>query len=62
MAVMDALNKRFVEAVQSPEVRQKLLDAGFSVTGTSLAETDRMLKTEANRWGAIVRASGFKGD
>lgn len=62
MAVMDALNKRFVEAVQYPEVRQKLLDAGFSVAGTSLAETDRMLKTEANRWGTIVRASGFKGD
>lgn len=61
-AVMEALNKRFVEAVQSTEVRQKLLDAGFSVTGTSLGETDRMLKTEATRWGAIVRATGFKGD
>ncbi len=61
-AVMETLNKRFVEAVQSPEVRQKLLDAGFTVTGASLAETDRMLKTEANRWGAIVRATGFKGD
>ena len=61
-AVMEFLNKRFVEAVQSPEVRQKLLDAGFSVTGTSLADTDRMLKTEASRWGAIVRSTGFKGD
>mgnify|MGYP006207189805 CR=1 FL=1 len=30
-ALVDALNKRLVESVQSPEVTQKLLDAGFSV-------------------------------
>lgn len=60
--LLESLNKRFVEAVQSPEVRQMLVDAGFSVTGTSVADTDRMLKAEANRWGAIVRSAGFKGD
>lgn len=61
-ALVDALNKRLVESVQSPEVTQKLVDAGFSVTGTSNADTDRMLKAEAARWGAIVRSTGFKGD
>lgn len=48
---LDLLNKRFVEAVQSVEVRQTLLEAGFTVTGTSRTETDRMLKAEAGRWG-----------
>jgi tripartite-type tricarboxylate transporter receptor subunit TctC len=61
-ALVDALNKRLVESVQSPEVTQKLVDAGFSVTGTSVTDTDRMLKAEAARWGAIVRSTGFKGD
>lgn len=62
VALVDALNKRLVESVQSPEVTQKLVDAGFSVTGTSVADTDRMLKAEASRWGAIVKSTGFKGD
>lgn len=61
-ALVDALNKRLVESVQSPEVTQKLVDAGFSVTGTAVADTDRMLKAEAVRWGAIVKSTGFKGD
>ncbi|HAX20320.1 MAG TPA: tripartite tricarboxylate transporter substrate binding protein [Hydrogenophaga sp.] len=62
VALVDALNKRLVESVQSPEVIQKLVDAGFSVTGASTADTDRMLKAEAARWGAIVKSTGFKGD
>jgi len=61
-ALVDALNKRLVEAVQSPEVTQKLVDAGFSVTGRPVADTDRMLIAEAARWGAIVKSTGFKGD
>jgi len=61
-AVVELLNRRFVEAVQSPEVRQKLVDAGFTVTGTTVPETDRMLRAEAARWAGIVKTSGFRGD
>jgi tripartite-type tricarboxylate transporter receptor subunit TctC len=56
------LNRRLVEAVQTPDVRQKLMEAGFRVTGTSRSETDRMLTTEAQRWGAVVKSTGFRGD
>lgn len=61
-AVADALNRQVVTAVQSPEVRQKLQEAGFSVVGSSRADTERMLKAEATRWAAVVKASGFKAD
>ena len=61
-AVLDLLNRRFVEAVQTPEVRQKLVEAGFTVTGTSRSDTDRMLKAEAARWSALVKSTGFRGD
>ena len=61
-AVLEVLNKRLVEAVQAGEVKQKLIEAGFSVTGTGLADTERMLKAEGIRWGAVVRSVGFKGD
>jgi tripartite-type tricarboxylate transporter receptor subunit TctC len=60
--VLEALNKHIVAALQSPETRAKLVEAGFSVLGTSRADTERMLKSEAARWAALVKATGFKGD
>ena len=61
-AVLDTLNKQAVAAVQSADVKQKLIDAGFTVTGNSRAEAEKMVKAEAPRWAAIVKQSGFKGD
>lgn len=60
--VLDALSKSLVQAVNAPEVKQKLIEVGFAVTGANRADTDKMLKAEALRWGGIVNASGFKGD
>ncbi|OYV00739.1 MAG: C4-dicarboxylate ABC transporter [Burkholderiales bacterium PBB5] len=61
-ALADALSRQIVAAVQSPEVKAKLADAGFSVLGTSRADTDRLLKAEAARWAAVVKASDFKAE
>lgn len=61
-AVLDQLNRQVVAAVQSPDTRTKLVEAGFSVTGTSRADTEKMLKAESTRWAAVVKATGFKGD
>lgn len=60
--VVDLLNRQVVTALQNPEVRQKLQEAGFNVIGSSRADTERMLKAEAARWAGIVKASGFKAD
>lgn len=61
-AVLETLNRQLVAAMRAPETRTRLQDAGFSVLGTTMAETDRMLKSEGPRWAGIVKASGFKGD
>lgn len=61
-AILDTLSQQAIAAVQSPDVKQKLVDAGFTVTGTSRAEAEKMVKAEAPRWAAIVKQSGFKGD
>ena len=61
-AVLDTLNRQIVAAVQSAEVKQKLVDAGFTVTGTSRADAEKMVKAETPRWAAVVKATGFKGD
>lgn len=49
-----------VAALQDVELRQEIIEAGFSVSGTTRADTDRMRRVEAQRWAAIVRASGFR--
>lgn len=59
---LDLLNRQIVAALQTPETKARLVEAGFSVLGTSRADTDRMLKAEAQRWAAVVKATGFKGD
>jgi tripartite-type tricarboxylate transporter receptor subunit TctC len=61
-AALDELNRQVVAAVQSPEVKQKLQEAGFTVLGTPRADTERLFKAEATRWAAVVKATGFKAE
>jgi tripartite-type tricarboxylate transporter receptor subunit TctC len=62
VAALDTLNRHVVAAMQSPDVRQRLQEAGFTVLGTSRADSERMVKGEAARWASIVKATGFKAD
>jgi tripartite-type tricarboxylate transporter receptor subunit TctC len=62
VGILDLLNRQTVATVQTPDNRARIVEAGFSVSGTSRADTERMLKAEAQRWAAIVKATGFKGD
>jgi tripartite-type tricarboxylate transporter receptor subunit TctC len=61
-AAIEQLGRQALAAVQAPEVRQKLQEAGFSVTGLPRADTERVVKAESQRWAAVVKASGFKAD
>lgn len=61
-ALQDSLSQQLAAAVKAPEVRQKLIEAGFSVTGTGRAEAERMVRAEGARWASAVRASGFRAD
>jgi tripartite-type tricarboxylate transporter receptor subunit TctC len=61
-ATLEALSREVITAVQTPALRQTLGDAGFTVTGTSRAESQRMWQSEAERWAAVVKATGFRGD
>jgi len=61
-AVLDLLSRQVLASVQSAEVRHQLAQAGFTVTGTSRGEAERMLKAESARWAGVVKATGFKAD
>jgi fibronectin-binding autotransporter adhesin len=61
-AILDLLGAESVKAVQPEDARAKLVEAGFSIVGAGRTDTDRMLREEAARWAAVVKASGFRGD
>lgn len=60
--VVAKLNAQVVAAVQSPEVRRRLEEAGFSILGSSAADARRMIATDSVRWQKVVASTGFKGD
>lgn len=60
-AIAQTLNRAIVASVRDPEVAGKLTEAGFRVIGSSQADMDRMVRSELQRWGVIVKATGFQG-
>lgn len=58
--VLDTLSTAVAKAVQAPEVRTKLEGAGFRMVGSSRADFARLIQSDAARWGAIVKATGFR--
>lgn len=61
--VQEQLHKAVTAALRQPELSQKLVEAGFSVTpSASRADAQAMLQREAARWAGVVKTTGFKGD
>ena len=54
-AVVQKLNQAFVEALALPEVKEKLLRAGFTPKSSSATELDALARTEFERLGKIAR-------
>ena len=50
------------KVMQMPDVRAKLEELGFSVTGTSAADLARVIASDTASWGKIVAATGFRAD
>ena len=60
--IVDKLAAAAVEAVRQPDVRQKLEPLGLNVTGLGPAEMAKILRADYDKWGPVIRASGFKAD
>lgn len=54
-AVVQKLNQAFVEVLALPEVKEKLLRAGFTPKSSSASELDAPARTEYERLGRIAR-------
>jgi tripartite-type tricarboxylate transporter receptor subunit TctC len=61
-AIIDKLSQAIVKVVKMPEVKQKLDQIGAEATGTTAEEFARIIKLDREKWGPIIKASGYKAD
>ena len=61
-AVVQALNKAFTGALAMPEVKDKLLAAGFNPRGSSADELAALTASEYQRLGDVARKAGMTVD
>jgi len=52
--------KAAVEAIRSPDMKEKLEQMGLEPTGYGPAELAKILRADYDKWGPVIKASGFK--
>lgn len=60
--IMKRLNSAFVTAVRAPDMRDKLLGAGFEPVGSTPEEFAEHIRSENIKWGKVVKATGMTVD
>jgi tripartite-type tricarboxylate transporter receptor subunit TctC len=60
--VVQRLNGEFVKALQQPELKQRLAGLGADPLTSSPEEFSDYLRSEIDKWGKVVKASGMKVD
>jgi tripartite-type tricarboxylate transporter receptor subunit TctC len=58
--VVDRLSKAIIEALKAPDVREKLDNFGMEPTGLGPSELARIHRADYEKWGPVIKASGFK--
>lgn len=61
-AIVARLSQALVRAVKMPDVTEKIQKMGSDVTGTTPEEFARIIRQGREKWGPIIKASGFKAD
>lgn len=59
-AAVDRLSKAAIAAVKDPAVSKRMLDIGLEPTGLGPAELARVMQADYDKWGPVIKASGFK--
>ncbi len=61
-AIVARLNREVNEILALPEVRRRLADASIEAGGGSAEAFGRLMRSEAAKWGAVIRATGARVD
>jgi tripartite-type tricarboxylate transporter receptor subunit TctC len=60
--VVERLNAEITKALNSPDLKERLLAMGMEPIALSVDQSGRFIKTEIERWSKIVKLSGAKVD
>jgi tripartite-type tricarboxylate transporter receptor subunit TctC len=60
--IIGKLSKTAVQAMHTPALRERLEQLGLEPTGLGPRELAAIVKADYERWGPVIRASGFKPD
>ncbi len=58
--IVDRYAKAAIEVIRSADMKQRLEQMGLEPTGLGPAELGAILRTDYDKWGPVIRASGFK--
>ncbi len=59
---VDRLSRQIAQATQAPDVRAWIQKGGMEPTGTPPAELAAILKADYEKWGPVIKASGFTSE
>jgi tripartite-type tricarboxylate transporter receptor subunit TctC len=60
--IIDRLNREMNTALKSPDVRQKLVDAGLDPVGGTPEEFARLIVAERRMWDGLIKSAGIRID
>ena len=58
-ATVNRYNAVIVRALQTPEVRSRFGGLGLEITLTTPQQFAHIIRADSERWGKVIRASGF---
>jgi tripartite-type tricarboxylate transporter receptor subunit TctC len=60
--IIDRLNSEIVKAIANPKVAELFVKLGTQPTSNSPAEFAAFIKSEADKWGKVIKAAGIKAN
>jgi tripartite-type tricarboxylate transporter receptor subunit TctC len=60
--IVDRLSAAAIDAAHQPDIKERLGALGLEPTGLGPAELAAILRADYDKWGPIIKASGFKAD
>jgi tripartite-type tricarboxylate transporter receptor subunit TctC len=62
VAIVERLNREIVQVITAPDTRERLLQGGIEVIGSSPLQFATFIKADMERTGPVIRASGMRTD
>jgi tripartite-type tricarboxylate transporter receptor subunit TctC len=60
--IIDRLNAEFVNAIKSPDLRERLVKAGADPVGNTPEQYTAFVQNEITKWDKVIKAAGIKGE